>query len=180
MNYLADCLNMPDIARYFANEAEILKKNNSGTLLGSQGRILLQRRPEFVAGRKTRHRVSATGNPLSARRPTTNLCCLIQRLSVWSGFMSMWAGIATPETSKRDGTTPFPRYPLLQCTGRYPHAFASRKNVRHTRQRQSVIMARSCMDKCQLSRIQRAGTIRVYRGGTRIGRENDSAARTGL
>ncbi len=27
--------------------------------------------------------------------------CLIQRLGVWSGFMAMWAGIATPEQAKR-------------------------------------------------------------------------------
>lgn len=26
--------------------------------------------------------------------------CLIQRFSVWSGFMAMWAGIATPEQAK--------------------------------------------------------------------------------
>lgn len=26
--------------------------------------------------------------------------CLIQRLSVWSGFMAMWAEIATPEQAK--------------------------------------------------------------------------------
>jgi glycogen debranching enzyme len=27
--------------------------------------------------------------------------CLIQRIEVWSGFMAMWAGIATPEQAKR-------------------------------------------------------------------------------
>lgn len=27
--------------------------------------------------------------------------CLIQRIDVWSGFMSMWAGIATPEQTER-------------------------------------------------------------------------------
>ena len=27
--------------------------------------------------------------------------CLIQRLGVWSGFMALWAGIATPEQAKR-------------------------------------------------------------------------------
>jgi putative isomerase len=27
--------------------------------------------------------------------------CLIQRIDVWSGFMAMWAGIATPEQAKR-------------------------------------------------------------------------------
>ena len=27
--------------------------------------------------------------------------CLIQRLGVWSGFMTLWAGIATPEQAKR-------------------------------------------------------------------------------
>ncbi|MFT3866874.1 MAG: trehalase family glycosidase [Nibricoccus sp.] len=27
--------------------------------------------------------------------------CLIQRIGVWSGFMAMWAGIATPEQAKR-------------------------------------------------------------------------------
>ena len=27
--------------------------------------------------------------------------CLIQRIGVWSGFLAMWAGIATPEQAKR-------------------------------------------------------------------------------
>lgn len=30
-----------------------------------------------------------------------NYDCLIQRLGVWSGFMAMWAGIASPEQAKR-------------------------------------------------------------------------------
>ncbi len=30
-----------------------------------------------------------------------NYNCLIQRIGVWSGFMAMWAGIATPEQAKR-------------------------------------------------------------------------------
>uniref|UniRef100_UPI003217A59D MGH1-like glycoside hydrolase domain-containing protein n=1 Tax=uncultured Draconibacterium sp. TaxID=1573823 RepID=UPI003217A59D len=30
-----------------------------------------------------------------------NYNCLIQRIGVWSGFMALWAGIATPEQAKR-------------------------------------------------------------------------------
>jgi putative isomerase len=27
--------------------------------------------------------------------------CLIQRIGVWSGFLAMWAGIASPEQAER-------------------------------------------------------------------------------
>ncbi len=38
--------------------------------------------------------------PLHAGNPR-DYDCLIQRLGVWSGFMAMWSGIATPEQAKR-------------------------------------------------------------------------------
>ena len=100
MNYLADCLNMPDIARYFANEAETLKKNirehcwdrRDGFYYSVDLNLLPVEKPDIES-------LQPGTLYLHVGQPRT-YDCLIQRLSVWSGFMSMWAGIATPEQAK--------------------------------------------------------------------------------
>jgi putative isomerase len=95
--YLADCLNLPSIADYFENEAEDLLKSvrehcwdpRDGFYYSVDLNLRPIEKPDIDSlqpGKLFFH----VGQPRTYD-------CLIQRLSVWSGFLSMWAGIATPE-----------------------------------------------------------------------------------
>ena len=135
MEYLADCLNLPDIARRFAQEAETLKNNirehcwdrRDGFYYSVDLNLLPVEKPDIES-------LQPGALYLHVGQPRT-YDCLIQRLSVWSGFMAMWAGIATPRTGRGDGTAPLSRHVVVQCTGRYPHPLTARKDVRYPRQR---------------------------------------------
>lgn len=95
MNYLADCLNMPEIADKFGKEAEVLKARiqehcwdpRDGFFYSVDLNLLPVAAPN-VDGVKPGQLFLHVGQPRTYH-------CLIQRLSVWSGFMAMWAGVAT-------------------------------------------------------------------------------------
>ena len=101
MNYLAQCLNMPEIGQKFLDEAETLKGNvqehcwdpRDGFYYSVDLNLLPIEKPDiegYYPGQLFFH----VGQPRTYH-------CLIQRLSVWSGFMAMWAGIATPEQAQQ-------------------------------------------------------------------------------
>jgi putative isomerase len=100
MKYLAQCLKMPEIADRYQLEAE--------KLLGNIREHCWDRRDNFYYSVDLNLRPiivpdSENYEPgklyFHVGQPRT-YDCLIQRLSVWSGFMAMWAGIATPEQAK--------------------------------------------------------------------------------
>ncbi len=97
MDYLAQCLNLKDIAAFYNKEAARLLENIREHCWdprdGFYYSVDLNLRPiekpdiEFLeAGKLYLH----TGQPRTYH-------CLIQRFSVWSGFMAMWSGVATRE-----------------------------------------------------------------------------------
>lgn len=97
MAYISGCLGLDDTARMYAREAEELK-----------GRIR-----EHCWDPRDRFYYSVDLNLLPVEKPDIkglypgelylhvgqprNYDCLIQRFSVWTGFMALWAGIATEE-----------------------------------------------------------------------------------
>ncbi|RPI04165.1 MAG: glycoside hydrolase family 37 [Ignavibacteriae bacterium] len=100
MVYLADCLNLHEISKYYEREADTLLKNirehcwdpRDGFYYSVDLNLLPVEKPDIDSlqpGKLFLH----TGQPRTYD-------CLIQRFSVWSGFMAMWAGIATPEQAK--------------------------------------------------------------------------------
>lgn len=100
ISYLAECLRQPDTALRYRQEAETLKKNiqehcwdpRDGFYYSVDLNLLPVEKPDIDAllpGKLYLH----VGQPRTYD-------CLIQRFSVWSGFMAMWAGIATPEQAK--------------------------------------------------------------------------------
>ncbi|NDW13802.1 glycoside hydrolase family 37 [Bacteroides sp. 214] len=100
MAYLAECLNQPDISKTFNDEASKLAASvrehcwdeRDGFYYSVDLNLLPVERPDIEAllpGELYFH----VGQPRTYD-------CLIQRLSVWSGFMAMWANIATPEQAK--------------------------------------------------------------------------------
>lgn len=97
MSYLADCLNLPDISKTFTEKAEMLKANiqehcwdqRDGFYYSVDLNLLPVKEPD-IEGLQPGDLYLHVGQP-------RDYDCLIQRLSVWSGFMAMWAKIATPE-----------------------------------------------------------------------------------
>lgn len=95
MAYLANRLNLPDISKRYEKEAETLKDNirkycwdpRDGFFYSVDFNLLPVEKPENANFHYH------TGQP-------RQYDCLIQRFSVWSGFMPMWAGLASSEQAK--------------------------------------------------------------------------------
>ncbi|MBN2762876.1 MAG: glycoside hydrolase family 37, partial [Bacteroidales bacterium] len=98
--YLAGCLNLPDISEYFEMEAErLLEKirencwdERDGFYYSVDLNLRTVEKPDIETlqpGKLYLH----VGQPRTYD-------CLIQRISIWSGFMALWAGIATPEQAR--------------------------------------------------------------------------------
>lgn len=100
MVYIAACLKLPDIAKTYDYEASKLEKQirehcwdqRDGFYYSVDLNLRPVEKPDVksvLPGQLFFH----VGQPRTYD-------CLIQRLSVWSGFMAMWAGVATPEQAK--------------------------------------------------------------------------------
>jgi len=98
--YLAGCLSLPDIAIYFEREADKLLERirehcwdpRDGFYYSVDLNLRPVEKPDIQSlepGKLYLH----VGQPRTYD-------CLIQRFSVWSGFMAMWAGIATPQQAQ--------------------------------------------------------------------------------
>lgn len=100
MEYLATCLDLPDIATYFGKEAHVLLEKirqhcwdqRDGFYYSVDLNLKPVVKPDIESlqpGQLFFH----VGQPRTYD-------CLIQRFDVWSGFMALWANIATPEQAK--------------------------------------------------------------------------------
>lgn len=97
MEYLAGCLRMPDIAARYRKEADALLAAvrehcwdpRDGFYYSVDLNLLPVEKPD-IEGLAPGDLHLHVGQPRAYD-------CLIQRFSVWSGFMALWAGIATPE-----------------------------------------------------------------------------------
>lgn len=100
MVYLANCLKLTDIGAEYDKDAEALKlaiqKNCWDEKDGYYYSVDLNLRPitNTPTGIFGMQLILHSGFP-------RNYDGLIQRIGVWSGFMAMWAEIATPEQAKR-------------------------------------------------------------------------------
>lgn len=100
MSYLSERLKLKEASSQYEKDAEVLKaaiqKNCWDEKDGFYYSVDLNLRPI------TNETAIIFGHPwiLHKGMPRT-YAGLIQRLGVWSGFMTMWAGIATPEQAKR-------------------------------------------------------------------------------
>jgi putative isomerase len=100
MVYLSDRLNLSEIGSEYAKDAADLKlaiqkycwDERDGFFYSVDINLLpVTEEPAEQLGMKF---ILHSGYP-------RDYDCLIQRIGVWSGFMAMWAGIATPEQAKR-------------------------------------------------------------------------------
>jgi putative isomerase len=100
MVYLADQLNLSDVGKEFAENAAELKEavqehcwdERDGFYYSVDLNLRsLTNREDNTLGRTF---LIHSGYPRDYH-------CLIQRIEVWTGFMALWAGIATPEQAER-------------------------------------------------------------------------------
>lgn len=96
MAYIARCLSLGEIAAQYDKEAADLKSKIREHCWDPRDKFyysvdlnLLPVEKPSISGLNPGDLYLHVGQP-------RNYDCLIQRFSVWSGFMSMWAGIATP------------------------------------------------------------------------------------
>lgn len=100
MEYLANCLQIPEVGKEFARDAGKLKAAVQEHCWDERDGFFysvdLNLRPV------TNQTDSSLGKEfvIHAGYPR-DYNCLIQRIEVWSGFLPMWAGIATPEQAER-------------------------------------------------------------------------------
>jgi len=102
MVYLANCLNEAEIGKEFDRDAEKLKsaiqENCWDERDGFFYSVDLNLLP--VSDKPAEDSVFGSTFVLHAGNPR-DYNCLIQRFGVWSGFLAMWSGVATPEQAKR-------------------------------------------------------------------------------
>jgi len=100
MVYLADQLNLSAIGKEYDSDAKELKaaiqKNCWDERDGFFYSVDLNLRPVTIKLDSSLGKVFA----IHAGYPR-DYDCLIQRIEVWSGFLAMWAGIATPAQAER-------------------------------------------------------------------------------
>lgn len=93
MEYLSDRLDYKEIAGEYEKEAEKLKT-------AIQENCWDERDGFFYSVDLNLRAISPNKETYHGGAPRS-WNCLIQRIDVWSGFLAMWAGIATPEQAKR-------------------------------------------------------------------------------
>lgn len=100
MAYIAERLSLKDDAAKYTADAEQLKQNVQKYCWDEKDGMYysvdlnlrpVSHEPQIIFGHSF---VLHEGAP-------RDYPCLIQRFGVWSGFMAMWAGIATPEQARR-------------------------------------------------------------------------------
>lgn len=100
ISYLAERLNMPEIALEFKKEADLLKENIRKHCWDERDKFYYSVDLNLLPVEKPDIKGLNPGDLYLHVGQPRNYDCLIQRFSVWSGFMAMWAGIATREQAE--------------------------------------------------------------------------------
>lgn len=106
--------------------------------------------------------------------------CLIQRFSVWSGFMALWAGIATPQQAQEIVARQYLDTTLFCCPAGVRSLSPLEKMYNTKASGNPLVVAGAGMDMCQLSRLPWAPQVRIHRRGTSPGREDNHTPRQGF
>ncbi|WP_256009543.1 MGH1-like glycoside hydrolase domain-containing protein [Desertivirga xinjiangensis] len=100
MVYLANCLNQGEIAKEFEADAAALKAAIQEHCWDERDGFFYSVDINLMPISEEKAPVLGMNMVIHSGAPR-DYDCLIQRLGVWSGFLAMWAGIATPEQAKR-------------------------------------------------------------------------------
>lgn len=97
MAYLSECLKLDEISASYSKEAEQLKKSVLENCWDQRDRFYYSVDLNLLPVEKPDIKALNPGDLYLHVGQPRNYDCLIQRFDVWSGFMAMWAGIATKE-----------------------------------------------------------------------------------
>ena len=106
--------------------------------------------------------------------------CLIQRFSLWSGFMALWAGIATPQQAEEIVARQYLDTTLFCCPAGVSSLSPLEKMYNTKASGNPLVVAGAGMDMCQLSRLPWAPQVRIHRRGTSPGMEDNHTPRQGF
>lgn len=106
--------------------------------------------------------------------------CLIQRFSLWSGFMTLWAGIATPQQAQEIVARQYLDTTLFCCPAGVRSLSPLEKMYNTKASGNPIVVAGAGMDMCQLSRLPWASQVRIHRRGTSPGMEDNHTPRQGF
>jgi putative isomerase len=115
MVYLADCLHLSELGKEFGRDAESLKKAIQDNCWDERDGFFysvdLNLRPV------TNETDNTLGLPFIIHSGyPRDYDCLIQRIEVWSDFLPMWAGIASPTQSQRMVKEHYANPKTFNCT----------------------------------------------------------------
>ena len=115
MAYLSRCLSLSETALQYDREAESLANAIRTHCWDPRDRFYYSVDLNLRPVEKPRvDGVSSTDLFLHVGQPR-QYDCLIQRFSVWSGFMALWAGIATPQQAEEIVARQYSDAPLFCC-----------------------------------------------------------------
>ena len=99
MSYLSGRLNLPDLSEQFKQYAMDLKESIQKNCWDERDGFFYSVDLNLIPQKD--EPAENTGNFIMHSGDPRDYDCLIQRIGVWSGFLPMWADIATPEQAKR-------------------------------------------------------------------------------
>ncbi|MBR1427533.1 MAG: glycoside hydrolase family 37 [Prevotella sp.] len=100
MVFLADKLQMPEISAFYQKEADRLKNSIMTHCWDPRDRFYYSVDFNLLPVEKPETEGIGEGDFFYHTGQPRSYDCLIMRFSVWSGFMAMWAGIASEEQAR--------------------------------------------------------------------------------
>jgi putative isomerase len=101
MVYLAGCLNQAEIGKEFDRDAEQLKAAIQEHCWDERDGFFYSVDLNLLPVSSQPEEHGSFGKFVLHAGYPRDYDCLIQRFGVWSGFLAMWSGIATPEQARR-------------------------------------------------------------------------------
>jgi putative isomerase len=153
--YLADRLHLDEVARHLRTDAEAVRD-------AVREHCWDERDGFFYSVDLDLLPTGTTG--LHAGQPR-DWDCLIQRIGVWSGFLALWAGIATPEQAERVVTEHY-------CD---PRTFNAAYGVRTLSKLEKMYAIRASSNpSCWLGPVWGVSNYLTFRGLVRYGFRDDA------
>ena len=180
MAYLSRCLSLSETAMQYDREAESLAHAIRTHCWDPRDRFYYSVDLNLRPVEKPRvDGVSPADLFLHVGQPR-QYDCLIQRFSVWSGFMALWAGIATPQQAQEIVARQYLDTTLFCCPAGVRSLSPLEKTYNTKASGNPLVVAGAGMDMCQLSRLPWAPQVRIHRRGASPGMEDNHTPRQGF
>ncbi len=148
MVYIATLLKQKDVA-------DVYEKERRGLIAAVREHCYDERDGFYYSVDINLRPIDFEKDPIYHRGMPRHWECLIQRIDVWSGFMAMWAGIATPEQAKR----------MVEGKYRNKDSFNCDAGIRTlSKQEKMYRVVASCNPSCWLGPVWGISNYLTFRG----------------